>query len=1032
MKSGDKVRLKSDPSRVGVLSGEEQIRGDRRRLEVRLFDGVDQFFLENALELVPSDDTNPYALFRKSRYGRLRDLRGSLTYYRLSGKLANLIYSMDTTNTEFYAYQYKPVVSFLDSPNHGLLIADEVGLGKTIEAGLIWTELRSRFDARRLLIICPAILREKWQDELSKRFGIEAEICSARDLINKIKRYKNSDLDEFAAIVSLQGIRPPRNWQDKNDSSQTAAGELAHLFDELEDEDPIFDLTIIDEAHYLRNPESQTSKLGSLIRPITDGLIMLSATPIQLKSVDLFHLVKFLDEATFNNELSFDRALESSRPLLELRDAILKGKCNRKTLQKKLEEAQQYSQLSHSQQIKYILENLPSDENLIDYEFRAELAETVDRINPLSHVISRTRKRDVHERRVLRDARAIRVGMTTVEEQFYLEVTEKVRKYCAQFNLHEGFLLTIPQRQMTSSMAAACRSWLKKEQAEINDDLLIEALSVDLETELKKINLGPLTIELISIAKKIGNYEVLKAEDSKFKFLLKHLNKYWGQYPDNKVILFSFYRETLAYLNERFNEESVSNIVLQGGSDKQLALATFKSVNGPKLLLASEVASEGVDLQFSSILINYDLPWNPQRIEQRIGRIDRIGQKEEKINIWNIFHENTIDDRVYTRLLERLDIFKSALGSIESVLGADIRKMSYKLFSHNLSENDESKVIEQTAQAVATRQVHEQKLEEQASFLVAHGDYIQNKVKAAKDLKRFISGKDIYNYVKDFCDDEYPGSRFERISQEKLLFKIDLSDIARFEFGEYLRASRLLGKTRLSLATQKMRFLFENRVVTDSPDEIISQFHPFIRFIGEKYKSKGIRKYFPVVSLEISSLNLPSIEPGTYIFAIERWSMRIAFRDTEQLAYRALKFNGEEIDVDKAELLVNTVIHLGQDWLSASNELDGSLVEELFTQCIEILEEKYQSYIGSMQRENHDRLEFQRINILTQFERKEKEWTQRISQMRFEKKEKGARLWEGKLKKNRLRANEILTSIEKSATPSHDKILVNSGVIKVI
>jgi hypothetical protein len=229
-----------------------------------------------------------------------------------------------------------------------------------------------------------------------------------------------------------------------------------------------------------------------------------------------------------------------------------------------------------------------------------------------------------------------------------------------------------------------------------------------------------------------------------------------------------------------------------------------------------------------------------------------------------------------------------------------------------------------------------------------------------------------------------------------------------------------------------MRFLFENRVVTDSPDEIISQFHPFIRFIGEKYKSKGIRKYFPVVSLEISSLNLPSIEPGTYIFAIERWSMRIAFRDTEQLAYRALKFNGEEIDVDKAELLVNTVIHLGQDWLSASNELDGSLVEELFTQCIEILEEKYQSYIGSMQRENHDRLEFQRINILTQFERKEKEWTQRISQMRFEKKEKGARLWEGKLKKNRLRANEILTSIEKSATPSHDKILVNSGVIKVI
>ena len=1032
MKSGDKVRLKSDPSRVGVLSGVEQIRGDRRRLEVRLFDGTDQFFLENALELVPSDDTNPYALFRKGRYGHLRDLRGSLTYYRLSGKLANLIYSMDTTNTEFYAYQYKPVISFLDSPNHGLLIADEVGLGKTIEAGLIWTELRSRFDARRLLIICPAILREKWQEELSTRFGIEADICSAKDLIGKIKRYKKSDLDEFAVIVSLQGIRPPRGWQDKNNSSQTAASELARLFEELEDEDPIFDLTIIDEAHYLRNPESQTSKLGSLIRPITDGLVMLSATPIQLKSIDLFHLVKFLDDATFSDEFSFNRALESSRPLLELRDQILKGKSSRKLLQKKLIEAQQYSQLSNSQQIKYILDNLPSDENLLDYDFRAELAETVDRINPLSHVISRTRKRDVQERRVIRDARAIRVSMTTIEERFYSEVTDKVRNYCAKFNLHEGFLLTIPQRQMTSSMPAACRAWLKKEQGKINEDFLTEGLSVDLETDVKKINLGPLTIELISIAKQIGDYKVLKEEDSKFKFLLKILRKYWEQYPDNKVILFSFYRETLAYLSERFFEESISNIVLQGGTDKQLTLTTFKSPNGPKLLLASEVASEGIDLQFSSILINYDLPWNPQRIEQRIGRIDRIGQKEEKINIWNIFHENTIDDRVYTRLLERLDIFRSALGSIESVLGDDIRRMSYKLFSHNLTEKDELEVIEQTTQAFANRQIQEQKLEEQASFLIAHGDYIQNKVKAAKDLKRYISGKDIYNYVKDFCDDEYPGCRFEQLTQEKLIFKIDLSGTARFEFGEFLRASKLLGKTRLSNATEKMRFLFENRVVTDSTDEIISQFHPFVRFISEQYKIKGIRKYFPVVSVEISSLHLPNIEPGTYIFAIERWSMRIALRDTEQLAYRAIKITGEELNIDQAEFLVNTAIHLGQDWLSANNELDGLLVEELFTQCIDILEEKYQLYVGAMQRENYDRLEFKRININTQFERKEKEWTQRINQMRFEKKEIGARLWEGKLKKHRLRAHEVLTSIEKSTTSSHDKILVNSGIIKII
>ena len=112
-------------------------------------------------------------------YRRAMDPRGAITHHRLSGKLANLIYSLNATNTEFLAYQFKPVLHFLESPGNGILIADEVGLGKTIEAGLIWTELRARQEAKRLLVVCPAMLKPKGVAELSNRFGVQAQFLKA-------------------------------------------------------------------------------------------------------------------------------------------------------------------------------------------------------------------------------------------------------------------------------------------------------------------------------------------------------------------------------------------------------------------------------------------------------------------------------------------------------------------------------------------------------------------------------------------------------------------------------------------------------------------------------------------------------------------------------------------------------------------------------------------------------------------------------------------------------------------------------------
>ena len=120
--------------------------------------------------------TTPVDLLKRGRVGDGADLRRAVTHARLTGRLADVIYSMDTTGTDFYAHQFKPIVKLMNSVSRGILIADEVGLGKTIEAGLLWTELRTRFDFRRLFVLCPAMLRDKWRSELRQRFGVTADV----------------------------------------------------------------------------------------------------------------------------------------------------------------------------------------------------------------------------------------------------------------------------------------------------------------------------------------------------------------------------------------------------------------------------------------------------------------------------------------------------------------------------------------------------------------------------------------------------------------------------------------------------------------------------------------------------------------------------------------------------------------------------------------------------------------------------------------------------------------------------------------
>jgi hypothetical protein len=1042
MKPGDKVRKQANPSRVGVLTGETSGSSTRLRYLV-IFPDAEEFVLAESLEVVPgAASQDPFDLILQGRFGRVPDLRGAITYYRLSGKLANLIYSLNTTNTQFLPYQFKPVLQFLDSPSNGLLIADEVGLGKTIEAGLIWTELRARQDARRLLVVCPAMLRTKWRMELNNRFGVIAQEVDAGELLEYLQEAQRNPQTSFALIVSMQGVRPPSHWDEDDQPSTSPAAQLARFLNQSELDEPLLDLVVIDEAHYLRNQTTKTHLFGALIRPVTLSMVMLSATPIQLKSRDLFNLLHLLDEDAFPYENSFDWVLRMNEPIVRLRDRVLAGQVECEEFIETITKINRLTYYSQSQQVQHFLTHPPSAATLASARGRAELGDLLDRLNPLSKVFSRTLKRDVMEGRVQREALVIRAKMSPAESAFYTAVTDKVREYCALMDVSEGFMLTIPQRQISSSMAAACQGWLSRvSELEVDEEQLYEldaAPLADASSNQRSAKpartMGNLISELVNIARELGNVNALKQHDSKYHELSSNLRRYWKANPSKKVVLFAFYKNTLHYLAERLQADGIDSVVVHGGMDKQLALTAFEDPAGPNILLSSEVASEGVDLQFSSLLINYDLPWNPAKIEQRIGRIDRIGQEAPKILIWNLLYEETVDDRIYSRLLQRLNIFERALGSMEVILGDEIRTLSYELLSHHLTAEQEQDRIDKARVAIETVSRMQDKLEQEASGLLAHGDFIQNKVKAANELGRYIRGADLLAYVQDFFGRAYPGTRLLSDPRHPGHFRFDFSADARMEFTAFVQQQFLQSKTTL-LSTTPPRLTFENRLGKPSVGvERVTQDHPLVRFVSAQMLAKGSAStYFPVTSCKVKLAD-PRLRPGAYVYALARWTLS-GSRDVERLEYVAKRLgDGQLIDGDLAEWLVNAAALQGDDWLSASGELDLQDAARLQDECRAELEENFLAYRDAYAREDADRIH-QMIRFLQgHLERKRHSLMERIEQLTQSVDTKRQRILpalKGRLQREEIRIEQRIAEIRLREKLQARDILVSSGLILV-
>ena len=966
--SGSRVRLRKDPGRVGVVTGKTRSYGPRVRLQVQFPDRAD-WLPDYELELVNDELNDVYELLARGRFGRADDLRRSLTFVHLSGRLANLVYSMGVTNSDFYAYQYKPVLNLLDSPSNGLLIADEVGLGKTIEAGLIWTELRARYDARRLLIICPAMLREKWCDELANRFGVEASILDARGLVQELRRPRHQVPDGRAFVCSMQGARPPRGWGPGVDNLGPTAA-LANVLEENKQADPLFDLVVVDEAHYMRNPTTQTTRLGRLIRDVSEHLVLLTATPINLRADDLFHLLNLVDPDSFDDPQVFPEVLTANAPLIEAAQLVRDPKATADQVFGKLQEAQSHNLLKKNAQLADICIRSTLQSAFVDNSTRVNLASRIDRINLLARSVSRTRKRDVNEWQVHRSATPefIPLPVGSVEYRLYEAVTEAVRQYADINNAADGFLLASPQRQVSSCMYAATKSWMDRahDAGMIFEDLGLDETDDELErpTDPAASALPDQQAPLIShLANAIlPNFDLkeLRRVDSKYKRLLEILKGHLTEFADEKVILFSYFRGTLHYLKERLEEDGISCELLIGGlkESKQDIINRFRTANNTQVLLASEVASEGVDLQFSRLLINYDLPWNPMKIEQRIGRIDRLGQKEPKIHIWNLLFEDTIDSRIYSRLMTRIGIFENALGGLEAILGEEVRQLTRDLLSKTLTPAQEEERIHNTRIAIEQNKRNEEELESEATKLLAHSDFILEKVKMANEFNKRITAPDLVAFVRDYLQQYWQGYQFYQLDlPTPLIYEISLPPKLAARLRAFVKDNQISGVTTLDQG-RAVRCQFSNKVSRLKKDrfEQIGQFHPLVRMISEDLAEKN-EGFYPLIAAECGTPDQD--QPKLYGFALSRWHFH-GLRQVEELRAQAIDLQtGNLVSSDQSWEIVNQARLSGTDWLNPNLDLETVDVEEAFSKCMSLLTDQFEQNRHERECENKDRSSFQ-------------------------------------------------------------------------
>lgn len=768
----DKVYLVGEPQTKGMVFSVSEVDGVKK-YEV-FVDGDFRTFYDGQIARIDSTPTYQWI--------DINTFKTNLTAYEINNPSAGNLYSLNAARIDFVPYQFRPALKMIKSDEPRILIADSVGVGKTIEAGLIIKELEARGEMENILIICPKplVAERKWEMEM-RRFDedfLPVDGTTLRQIISDCHRDEEWSSRYSKAIIPYS-ILDSRIYEGQEQKKGKQYG-LLDL-----DPAPHFDLVIIDEAHHIRNGSMDKEKAFAYkcVRYFcehADAVVMLTATPLQTKDDDLFTLLNLLRPDVVMDKDTFTMMSRPNEYIYQCSHAI-RGASDgwQATALSALHgiSATQWGENVITKNPLYadIISRLNAEE--ISREERVKLISDVESLHSLNTMLNRTRRRDIQDF-CIRRSYTVETSFTEVQTELHNKLLQfQYEALSKLYNVRSiPFMMSTLRRQ-----AASCIFGLAPHIKDIINRRFVQ-LSDDPELDEEDFSLdGNITSQLQAMAAKVIELaENLPDEDPKLESVLHVIDEKQKQ-ENNKIILFSTFRHTLSYLLKKFRSKGYRVAQIDGSvkdEDRRELRERFEldrnDPNALDLLLFTEVGSEGLDYQFCDTMINYDLPWNPMRIEQRIGRIDRRGQKSEAVNIYNIITADTVDADIYSRCLMRIGIFERSIGECEEVLGSIGAQIEKIAIETTLTDDERREKLEQMADNEVRRMQELAKLE---------------------DEERALFGFDLSNYTaaKEIKDAESPW-----LSPINIQSLVERYLNARLGPGQYILGSSDLKNLRLS------------------------------------------------------------------------------------------------------------------------------------------------------------------------------------------------------------------------------------------
>lgn len=853
---GDKIK-NAITEEIGYIIEVYPPRRGRQQYKVK-YD--DREAVELSANLLPNVDlTDPFERVIHNYYDHYSEYLKGNTAFKIQSSNNSTISSLKASRTLFRPYQFKPLLKFLNSDNRRLLIADEVGLGKTIEAGHIMLELKARGEFHNALVICPMALRSKWATELNEKFGLDfIEVEKKENLLHELQHHNGGVL----AVINYDKIR-----------------ETSEILKVIEEKNIKFSIIICDESHKLRNNTTLIYHGAERLLQVSNSVVFMSATPIMIDEYNLYNQLHLLDEDLYDNPEVFRNNIQLNRPFVRALSQLNSG-ANLLGIAKELSSSKvtTYNTINDIEStqnflIKDYFQDYPIYQDIIRLmtkgedtpAVRAQLQYDLSEMSPMNTIFSRTRKREVTQdwTQAERNPYTHRVSLWSEERNAYEQAIEDyiddhtvIDEYGRERTGSMG-LVTV-KRQLASSV------W-----AYLNDN-------EDLDRGIDCYSEYP---------------------DAKFDQLLSILQMVFER-GNKKIIIFAIFKKTLKYLNIRLRKAGYKCALIYGDSNinKTEVLRTFQYDDSVKVLLSSEVGSEGLDMQFCNTLVNYDLPWNPMVVEQRIGRIDRFGQESPKVNINTIIVEESILEDIYERLLNRIGIFRESIGDLEAILDSTmktddgktitiqdaLKNMERDFYSDKLKPEEVEKKRKEIERAIENEKLNLQKIEEGLTNALTNDSYFRDEINKIINNNAYVTSHELHQFVLQLIK--------EHLTTCELVLS-DSSDVyvLRVPKSDPKVVKRFLEQYQPIDPDSKKLF---RRYITDIEDELelrmtfdqekafkekrlayINIYHPIIR-AGVKYFESKRDKTQCTFFFQLKSDHLPSeIGKGLYMLAIYKISV---------------------------------------------------------------------------------------------------------------------------------------------------------------